>query len=76
LIDYTINLSYVDAGTITDALALRDLGHGIDPPAAVDEIHIVRTEDVLNSVWNGDFEGSRGYVLRFDEASIFTDFPV
>lgn len=79
IIDYTSDLTYVDAGAITDALAIKDLGHGIDPPAAGDHIHVITPPEYILD-WMYGTELAR--MLTFEklrERSIFTateQFPV
>lgn len=78
IIDYSTANSYVDTGDIAAGSGLQDLGSTNESilPQVVTEIHVVRDSDSLISTWNSGFEGARSYTLRFNEASIFDNFPV
>jgi hypothetical protein len=66
LLDYTTELSYIDAGTV----GLRDLGAG-DPPIAKSSISVI-TSNELEFQWANETELARLLTLELREASIFT----
>ena len=77
LIDYTRDTSYTDDGSITDALALKDLGTDV-PPISASVINVI-TPNEWSLEWRFGTELNRILTLELQEATIFlpTDlFPV
>lgn len=68
LYDYSDTNSYTDAGLVT---AIRDE----DPPDTATQVSAVNDDDTFVMDWLGNSEVGRSLIMRFNEATIWTEFP-
>lgn len=70
LLAYSTTNSYSDDGTVTPFLA------STSAPASATSISVVREGNAMLSEWLNGFSRSPRYSFRFNESSIFNNFPI